>query len=397
MKIAVDYPGLCEERTPAGTPRWRVRVAGQKKRRMTLPTGVSPDHPQFQDHYDAARRGQKFEAKPIEPIRKGTLDELCKRYLAWLADQVAAGSYSQLTLSGRRTGLDHARNCPAPKGGKRMGELHADLPLAAFAHIRDSFGSRTGAAQTCLKALRAAYTWGKEQGYKGGEAVFDVRNTHRQKGGATPWTADDEQKFLDAHGPGTMARCWFLLAKNIAGRIGDMHRLGPVNEVTRASGDAVLMFIKWQPGKKGSVEVQIPMSWELSMELAGLAADAPSYLLTDYGRPFASSGWLDNRVRKWIVEAGLVSEDGKANRSQHGVRKRRAEEIAEVGGSVYEVMAHLSHSDPKTSAIYTQRVERARLAEQAIRRMEQSSKTRGVPRSQNRGTPAAISADKTTI
>ena len=58
-----------------------------------------------------------------------------------------------------------------------MGELHADLPLAAFAHIRDSFGSRTGAAQTCLKALRAAYTWGKEQGYKGGEAVFDVRNT----------------------------------------------------------------------------------------------------------------------------------------------------------------------------------------------------------------------------
>ena len=102
-----------------------------------------------------------------------------------------------------------------------MGELHADLPLAAFAHIQDSFGSRTGAAQTCLKALRAAYTWGKEQGYKGGEAVFDVRNTHRQKGGATPWTADDEQKFLDAHGPGTMARCWFLLAKNIAGRIGE--------------------------------------------------------------------------------------------------------------------------------------------------------------------------------
>ena len=30
MKIAVDYPGLCEERTTAGTPRWRVRVAGQK-------------------------------------------------------------------------------------------------------------------------------------------------------------------------------------------------------------------------------------------------------------------------------------------------------------------------------------------------------------------------------
>ena len=76
-----------------------------------------------------------------------------------------------------------------------MGELHADLPLAAFAHIQDSFGSRTGAAQTCLKALRAAYTWGKEQGYKGGEAVFDVRNTHRQKGGAYPSGVGAVQAF----------------------------------------------------------------------------------------------------------------------------------------------------------------------------------------------------------
>lgn len=100
---------------------------------------------------------------------------------------------------------------------------------------------------------------------------------------------------------------------------------------------------------------------------------------------FASSGSLDNRVRKWIVEAGLVGADGKANRSQHGIRKRRAEEIAEPGGTVYEVMAHLSHSDPKTSAIYTKRVERARLAEQAVRRMEQSSKTEVVPRRRNRG------------
>lgn len=132
-----------------------------------------------------------------------------------------------------------------------------------------------------------------------------------------------------------------------------MHRIGPANEVARSGGDDTMMFIRWQPKKKGSVEVQVPMSWDLSLELAGLAADAPSYLLTDHGKPFSSSGSLDNRVRKWIVEAG---------------------------GTVYEVMAHLSHSDPKTSAIYTQRVERARLAEQAVRRMEKASKTQGVPR-----------------
>lgn len=260
MKIAVDYPGLCKETMPAGTPRWRVQMSGQKTRKINLPPGIGPDHPQFQDYYDAARQGQKFEAKPIEPVGKGTLDELCKRYLAWLEDQVAAGSYSQLTLGGRRTGLDQARNCLAPKGGKRMGKLQADLPLEAFAHIRDSFGSRTGAAQTCLKALRAAYTWGMEKGYRGRDAVRKVKNTHRQKGGAKPWSGEDEEKFLNAHGRGTMACRWFLLAKNTAGRIGDMHRIGPANDVARSNGDETIIFIRWQPKKKGSVEVQVPMS-----------------------------------------------------------------------------------------------------------------------------------------
>ncbi|MDO5622429.1 MAG: hypothetical protein Q4G24_13270 [Paracoccus sp. (in: a-proteobacteria)] len=101
-------------------------------------------------------------------------------------------------------------------------------------------------------------------------------------------------------------------------------------------------------------------------------------------------------MQKWIIEAGLVDSEGKANRSQHGIRKRRAEEIVEAGGTVYEVMAHLSHSDPKTSAIYTQRVERARLAERAVRRMEGTQNDQGVPRPEIRGTPAIVSAGKTT-
>ena len=61
---------------------------------------------------------------------------------------------------------------------------------------------------------------------------------------------------------------------------------------------------------KGAIEVQIPMSCELSLDLAGLATDAPSYLLTDYGKPLASSGSLEDRVRKWTGRAGLIGEDG---------------------------------------------------------------------------------------
>lgn len=361
MKIQVELPGLCGEVTPAGNPRWRVRVEGKKTRKITIPVG--PDHPDFQDHYDAARMGEKLKVKENVKPAKGTLDELCERFEAWMEIQVLAGNLSPDTVSSRRRGLRQACNCKPPKG-KRMGDLKASMPLAAFVHIRDSFGTLTGAAATCLKALRAAYTWGVEHGYPEDCPVFKVKNTHRSKGGATPWTEDDKTKFLARHGPGTTARRWFFLSDDTAGRIGDTHTLGPKNEVFRDDSQ----YISWQPGKRGSQPVEVPMSADLMKELAGLPDEAPAYLLTEYGKPFVSSASLDNRVRKWIVEAGLVDENGKANRSQHGIRKRRAEIIAEEGGSVYEVMAHLSHSDTKTAAIYTKKIERKRLAERAARR-----------------------------
>ena len=97
-----------------------------------------------------------------------------------------------------------------------------------------------------------------------------------------------------------------------------------------------------------------------------------------HGKHFASSGSLDNKIRDWVIQAGFYriestpqgKEKKKATRFQHGLRKAKAMEIAEQGGSVYEVMAYLSHSDPKTSSINTKRVERARLDEQAAYRVE---------------------------
>ena len=118
----------------------------------------------------------------------------------------------------------------------------------------------------------------------------------------------------------------------------------------------------------------MPASRKRSLKLAARASDAPGYLLTDHGNPIALSESLGNRVRKSIIEAGPVSENGKASHLQHEHRKRRAEETAQAAGPAYEVMAPMPHSDPKASAIYTDRVERARLAKRAVRRMEQAVK-----------------------
>lgn len=387
MKVEIRFPGLCRELTPAGNVRWRVRVEGENQRKITVPVG--PEDSDFKKHYEAAREGKKLEVRCEDSsIRKGTLDELCSRFLLSMEAQVEAGNLSQLTLNSRRTGLTQACDCLSPKG-HRMVSLNADLPKEAFAHIRDSFGARTGAAATCLKALRAAYAWGEVHGCPKESSVFEVKSEHVQKGGAIPWTQDDQGMFLSRHGPGTMARRWFFLARDTAGRIGDMHVLGPANE-RRVDGT---LYIAWQPKKRGSQPVRVPVSDELKAELSLMQEDSQTYLVTERGYPFSSSGALDNRVRKWIIDAGLcepvVDRNGrtvlKATRSQHGLRKARAVEIAEQGGSVYEVMSYLSHSDPKTSAIYTKQVERERLAEQAVTRLKGKKSVKSVPPQKNAG------------
>ena len=108
---------------------------------------------------------------------------------------------------------------------------------------------------------------------------------------------------------------------------------------------------------------------------------------------------MDNRVRKWVVEAGLCKEvdvregkvvkrEIKVARSQHGIRKRVAEELALAGGSTYEIMARLCHSDPKTAAVYTADVDRASPTKSGLARLKNAaSQARGVPRSEKRGIP----------
>lgn len=136
-----------------------------------------------------------------------------------------------------------------------------------------------------------------------------------------------------------------------------------------------------------------------------------AFLTTAYGQPFASSGGLDNRIRDWVIEAGLnrivevrnkktkeTEKKKKATRSQHGIRKMVALEIAHAGGSVYEIMARLSHSDTRSAAPYTVDFERAELNKASAARVAAAkAKARSVPRPENRGTHGVVSASEITI
>jgi integrase len=349
--------------------------------------------PDFEEAYAAGRAGEKHELKPkaTSNVGRGTLDDLRIRYCADMEVEVKTGAISALTLSGRQRALQQA--CDVKKGKHRLGALKADLPIEAFTCILDSYGTLTGAGEQALKALKAAYKWGASRGFPKASPVPQISTPHTGRGGATPWTPEDEKAFLERHRPGTMARLWFWLAKNMAGRIGDTFDIGPAN-IKMKKGRA---YLGWQPKKKGSKYVKVPLMLELAEELERHQLHPDAFLVSEHCTPFASSGSLDNRVRKWIVAAGLTkkvkNKDGevvdKATRSQHGIRKRTAHELAEAGATVYEIAARLSHSDFKSSAPYTRDVDRARLAESGFDRVQRARRRQGVPRPKNRGTPSA--------
>jgi integrase len=399
MKLEEDYPGLLPEKTPAGNPRWRVRVLGHKKKRITL--GVPPGHPDFKDHYDAARRGKKLQVKAPTKAGRGTLDELREKYSAALLHMVANGQITEETMASRLRGLNQA--CNVKHKGRRMGALHVDLPKDGFVLILDSFGAKTGAAETCLKALKAAYLWGEDRGFPKNSLVHRVNSPHSGRGGAKVWSGADEAKFLARHGRGTMARRWFYLSKNTAGRIDDIVDIGPKN-IKLKNGRA---YLGWQPKKKGSKYVLVPVMQEFAEELELGDWHEEAFILTAKGRPFESKNSLGNRIAKWAVQADLTRDvevkntktgektiEKRAARSQHGIRKAAAHELAQSGASVYEIAARLSHSDFKSSAPYVEDVDRAKLAESGFDRAEKARQAQGVPRHINRGTPEGAGSIK---
>jgi integrase len=346
------FPGLLKDKTASGKVRWRVRVE-RSDRKMQIPCG--PGEPGFHEHYHAARAGEKIETVKQKVVKAGTLDQLCEKYLENLEAKVAAESSSSLTLKGHRHLLGKACEVRDPNGN-RAGVLDAELPEEAFTAIQDSFGAKTGAADNCVKALRAAYRWGSKRGFPKSSPVFHVEKVHTNRGGATPWTVTDMRKFLAHHGPGTTARLWFLLSLNTLPRISDVFTLGPDN---LTSIDAI-PTLSFQPTKKGSAKVAVPALAQLLEELER-HTPRQTFIATKTGAPFASSEAMRNRIQDWTRQAGLP-----AGRTQHGVRKGAAHLLAAAGATQFEIMCLMSHTEAKTSEIYTKDVERAQMSARAI-------------------------------
>lgn len=350
--MKVDLPGLLRERLPSGNYRYRVRVERRKKQRIRL--YVEPGHPDFMEHYHAARRGIVMTAPDRMTLSKsmrGSMDWLIGEYLTWLEGQVAAGQYSADTFKQRRSQFRHL---------KPVGEYSLDIPQGELLKLRDGMAKTPGAADNFIKSVRAMYAWAVERRYCEANPATGIGKLLRKHKGATPWTVEDLTRYRQTHAPGTMAHLALTVFMFTACRISDAIHLGRPNEFERNG----VRGLGWQPKKKGSAYVEIPMLPPLYRATRASNVVGATYLHNEKGITYASPAAFQNRFRKWCDMADL------RDRSSHGIRKAAGNLLAQNGCSQHEIMAIHGHTEAKTSEIYTRGAERWTLAANAMRTLE---------------------------
>ncbi len=359
--MKLTYEGLLKETMPSGQVRYRVRVQGIKTQR--IPLTVTPDHPEFHEIYLAARAGIKQAPKGASPDGSaGTLGWLGKTYLAFLKDQVAKKQASPMTLKQRAAFMTEllARKSQTGKSkGRTYSSLPAEIPSHELILFRDSLMATPGKAKNMFKMLKAMYLWAVERNHCKVNPAAAISVEYKSQGGATPWSLADLEAYRKQHPPGTMAHLALSIFMFTACRIGDAYILGREHEVTRGG----IVWLAWQPAKKGSRPVDIPILPPLLKAIRAQKIVGKTYLMTEYGKPFKSMEGLRNKFKQWCDEAGLV------DRSAHGIRKAAGHLIALQGATQYEIMSVHGHANASTSQVYTDGVERLQLAERAVSRL----------------------------
>jgi len=358
--MRLRYPGLVREVLPSGTLRYRVRVEGDVNRKILLPFG--PDHPDFHQAYRAGRAGVRTMLAGAEAPSQGTMEWLAHGYIAHLTKQVRNGKASPFTLKQRENQLRRFL-LETSETGKSVGRIYAGLPMVItqkeLVALRDRHADTPGEIHNLFKTLRAMYEWAIEAEHVTSNPAKGVKVERPEGGGATAWTLEDLAAYRARHPQGTMAHLALSLFMFTACRIGDAYWLGRAQEFKQAGSP----WLRWQPTKRGSREVTLPILPPLLASMKAQKIVGETYLLTEHGQPFASREALANRFRKWCEQAGVKG------RSPHGIRKAAGHLMALAGATQYEIMAVHGHSNARTSEVYTKGVERMRLGEMAASKL----------------------------
>jgi integrase/recombinase XerD len=370
-EIKLDYVNSFTD--VRGKRRHQFRRKGHK--RVTIKG--RPGSAEFMEHYHALLE-KTGGSMPVAEIgasrtRAGTIDALA---VAMYKHGVFTKGLAKDTQGPWRRVIDHFREFKTPSG-RRYGENRmATIQQRSIVAFLE--GKTANAQKNNLKAVRFLIRFAISQGelaHDPTETIKLHKDGARSRGHMT-WLEPQVAQYRDSHPVGTVARLGLELLLNIAARRHDAHLIGQQH-----IRDGKLV---WRPhktlrttGKMLSIRIMPSLQEALDALPKEARADGVlTFLVNDYGRPFASAAAFGNKFADWCRAAGLQPvpcDDGRTrNYRAHGLRKAALRTLAHAGATGVELMAVSGHSSLDQVQEYLDEVDQERAAEAAMVKLERS-------------------------
>jgi integrase len=234
---------------------------------------------------------------------------------------------------------------------------HGEKPVALLEsrHVREILKGKSdtpAAANRLRSILRLLMRHAVEHGWRADDPMLHVRKVPYQKGEFRTWKEDDIARYEARWPLGSRERLALALLLYTGQRRGDVIRMGRQH----IKGSAIDVLQEKTKGR-----LTIPLHPALKVAIDALPPEHLTFLVTQYGKPFASGNafynWFMDRARAADIEAGL---------SPHGLRKAAARRLAEAGCTTHQIASITGHKTLSEVQRYTKAADQERLAIEAM-------------------------------
>ena len=334
-----------------GKPRYYFRRPGLAR----TPLPGLPGSTEFMEAYAAALDGRPEPSRLVgeEKTQPGTMTALIVAYYS-------STEFKDLEESTRYVYRHSIERFRARFGDKSITGMQTRHVLAYL----DEFADKPGTAGNLRRVLRILMRFAVERGMRTDNPMLGLRKPKSKSEGFRTWSEEDIATYERKWPEGTRERLALDLLLYTAQRRSDVVVMG------RQHVRGAKIHVAQQKGG-GQTKLWIPLHPRLAASIAATPMNDMTFLVTKYGKPFTPESFTS-----WFVdsakEAGLPPKS-----TPHGLRKAGARRLAEAGCSAHQIKAITGHKTLAEVSLYTAAADQERLAEEAMKAVEESEKRTG--------------------
>jgi len=233
---------------------------------------------------------------------------------------------------------------------------YSRIDRGAIVEGRERRKDRPAAAKNWLTAMRGLFKWAADANMIDADPTAGVERPPAPRGsGFHQWTEEEIAAFEARWPVGTRERLALAVLLFTGLRRGDAARLG-----RQHIRNGVISLRT----EKNDTQIMIPVLSALQEIIDASPTGDLALIATRDGRPMTKESF-GNWFRDACKAAGVPG-------SAHGLRKAGATRAAEAGATIHELNAIFGWTGTKMAAHYTEKADRARLARQAMGKIERN-------------------------